>query len=258
MSRVDLAPALLFGARRLLVQLCGWLTARHCGTTAYTLRWAHDSMRSRNVGPGGELTIRTAEPTRDVEHLCRLLAENLAKIKLEAAVGDLELEAIEVLSLEEISDSLFPDPARSGESLTLVLERIAARLGPERVLRPVLVEDHRLEWMTMWQPAPLPLPRKRPAPVSTPQPAFVLAEPLRLATRGPHPLYQGVLQLLVGPHRIEGGWWHRCVVEGQAQSLNVARDYWVAISQHAGTLWIFQTRLQDDGEIAWFLHGIFA
>ncbi len=40
-------------------------------------------------------------------------------------------------------------------SVQLVLERIAARLGPEHVLRPVLTDDHRLEWMQMWQPAAL-------------------------------------------------------------------------------------------------------
>lgn len=28
MSRVETAPALLFGARRLLIQMCGWLAAR--------------------------------------------------------------------------------------------------------------------------------------------------------------------------------------------------------------------------------------
>lgn len=257
MSRVELAPAMLFGARRLLLQMCGWLRARHGGTTAYVLRWAHDSMRSRSAGDGGELTIRTAQPTRDIEHLCRLLAENLAKVELLAPVGDLELEALEVRELQELSSSLLPDPARNGESLALVLERVAARLGPERVLRPVLCEDHRLEWMAHWQPAAHPLPRRPVAPLDMPQPTFVLAEPLRLATKGPRPMYQGVLQLLAGPHRVEGGWWHRVYVNDVAETRNVARDYWVALSEHAGVLWVFQTRLAND-ETAWFLHGTFA
>ena len=159
MSRVEMAPALLFGARRLLLQMCGWLAARHCGTTAFTLKWAHDSMRSKVAGEGGELTIRTAEPSRNLEHLCRLLAEHLAKVELLAPVGDLQLDAREVVSLDKKSASLLPDEIQAGESLQLVLERIAARLGPERVLRPVLTDDHRLEWMQMWQPVPKPVPR---------------------------------------------------------------------------------------------------
>ncbi|HSV45884.1 MAG TPA: DNA polymerase Y family protein, partial [Ramlibacter sp.] len=153
MSRVEMAPAMLWGARRLLLQLCGWLSARHSGTTAFTLAWAHDAMRPRDAGEGGEITIRTAQPTRDVEHLCRLLAENLSKVQLLAPVGDLALCADDVQALEETSASLLPDVVNQGESLALVLERIAARLGPEQVLRPVVTEDHRLEWMQMWQPA---------------------------------------------------------------------------------------------------------
>ena len=38
---------------------------------------------------------------------------------------------------------------------------------------------------------------------------------------------------------------------------NVQRDYWVALSQHAGILWIFQERLAHD-HIHWYLHGVFA
>lgn len=38
---------------------------------------------------------------------------------------------------------------------------------------------------------------------------------------------------------------------------NVARDYWVALSEHAGVLWVFQTRLAND-QAEWFLLGTFA
>jgi protein ImuB len=257
MARVETAPALLFGARRLVLQLCGWLAARHAGTTAFTLRWRHDAMRSKDAGEGGELTVRTAAPMRDVEHLCRLLAEHLAKVQLAAPAGDLELEAVEVHALEELSKSLLPDAAQTGESLALVLERVAARLGPQKVLRPLLLEDHRLEWQTQWQPAPQPLPRKRPRRSRFPQPSFLLPAPLRLAMRGETPLYQGPLQLVAGPHRIEGGWWHRVREDAQETTRTVVRDYWVAQSPHAGVLWIFHERLAGE-QTAWYLHGAFA
>lgn len=267
MSRVELAPALLFGARRLLLQLCAWLSARRSGVTACTLRWCHDVMRSKTAGDGGALTIRTAEPTRNLEHLSRLLAEHLARAELLAPVGDLQLEADEVLPLEEQSRSLLPDAREDGESLSLVLERIAARLGPERVRRPVIAEDHRPEWMCHWQPAPHKRPRRLARPLDHPQPTFILSQPLRLALRDSRPLYQGPLQLLAGPHRIEFGWWDRVgerpgerkdpSAPGAGTHRHVARDYWVALSEHAGVLWIFQTRL-DNEHSAWFLHGIFA
>ncbi|MDO9131512.1 DNA polymerase Y family protein [Hydrogenophaga sp.] len=254
MARVEQAPALLWGARRLLLVMSGWLAARRAGVTAFTLRWAHDAMRTRDAGEGGEITVRTAEPTRDTEHLCRLLAEHLAHVQLLAPVGDLHLLATDVQPLMERSASLLPDTVRQGETLHLVLERLAARLGPGRVLRPVVLPDHRQEWMCRWQSAPEPLPRKPAPDTGMPQPTFVLPEPLRLLVRGNRPIYQGELQLLAGPQRVEGGWWDR--VDGAGATRNVVRDYWVALSVKAGVLWIFQTRL--DEAPAWYLHGHFA
>lgn len=273
MARVEHAPAMLFGARRLVLQMAGWLQARRAGVTAFTLRWWHDAMRSKEAGKGGEITVRTAKPTRDTEHLIRLLAEHLDKVKLLAPAGDLELHASEVVALHEASLSMLPEARHDGESLALVLERVAARLGPERVLRPVLLEDHRLEWMCRWQPAPEKRPSSRAGIALGPQPTFILPTPLRLAVKDNRPLYQGVLQLLAGPHRIEGGWWDR-VSETVPQEAGdgtlalfagttleairqVSRDYWVALSEHAGVLWIFQVRLPH-GDPEWFLHGTFA
>jgi len=261
LSRVEAAPALLFGARRLLIPLCGWLAARRSGITAFSLKWCHDVMRSKTAGDGGEIMIRTAEVTRSVEHLSRLLAEHLAKVQLLAPVGDLELVANDVQPMEEKSAALLPDPTQSSESLALVLERVAARLGPERVLRPVLAADHRMEWMAHWQPAHEPLPasaRKPPRAPRLPQPSFLLPQPLKLAVRADRPIYQGPLALLSGPHRVESGWWHRLPdADGGLTAQSVVRDYWVALSQHAGVLWIFQTRLGSD-KSAWYLQGVFA
>lgn len=260
--RVDEAGALVAGARRLLLQLAGWLAARQAGTTAFTLHWAHDAMRSRGAGEGGQLTVRTAEPTREVEHLARLLAEHLARVTLAAPVGDLRLLADEVRALAPRSASWLPDDAQAeGETLCNALERIAVRLGPDRVQRPVLVDDHRPEHMCRWQSAGQALPRRAGTPDADtafgpglPQPAFVLPQPLKLLLRQHRPLYQGELQLLLGPQRVEGGWWDRD--EAQGHTRHAVRDYWVAASAQAGLLWVFQTRLAE--EPAWFLHGFFA
>ena len=256
MSRVDTAPALLFGARRLLIQMAGWLAARRMGATAFTLRWGHDVMRAKDAGTGGELTIRTAQPTQNVEHFARLLAEHLAKVQLAAPAGDIELLATEVLPIVEESRSLIPETLRKGASTDLALERIQARLGDASVRRPVLSADHRLEWMQSWQCKQFAR-KKSDAPYELPLPTWVLDEPLRLIERDNRPYYQGPLQLLLGPDRIEGGWWHRSRDDADARPLNVQRDYWLALSPHAGVVWVFQQRLARD-QTAWFLHGHFA
>lgn len=258
MSRVEVAAALLFGARRLLLQLCGWLAARRSGVRAYTLAWCHDAMRSKTAGDGGSITIRTAETTREIEHLSRLLAEHLARVTLLAPVGELQLSADDVLTMEEKSAALIPDPGQDSESLNLVLERIAARLGPENVLRPKLAQDHRMEWMVSWRPADARMGVRPTDPPAIPQPTFALPAPLRLAARANRPMYEGPLTLLSGPHRVEGGWWHRIPNSaGQVEEQTAVRDYYIALSEHAGVLWIYQTRLKGE-QSAWFLQGIFA
>ncbi|WP_457423950.1 Y-family DNA polymerase [Roseateles sp. P5_E7] len=254
-AREDHAPALLMYARPLLMQMCGWLASRHAGAVGFRFRWIHDSMRAKDAGDGGEVTIRSAEVLRDLEHFVRLLAEHLAKQELLAPVGELQIDAIGVQALTEQSASLLPESMGSGESLYLVLERIAARLGPKSVLQPVLVDDHRMEWMTHWTPL---AKQKRHTPASVPEqpePTFVLEAPLELAVINHRPHYEGPLTLLIGPDRVEGGWWDR--LPGTSATRNVVRDYWIAQSDNAGVLSVFNTQ-DADGRIAWFLHGHFA
>lgn len=258
-GRVDAAPALMFGARRLLLQMAGWLAARHCGVTAFTLHWRHDALRASDAGEGGEITVRTARATQNIEHLSRLLNENLAKVQLLAPAAELRLSATEVTPWLETSHSLLPDTRADGEALNQVLERIEARLGKKRVLRPVLIEDTRLAHMTRWQVMNAARPAGKVCRVSGPQPTWILKTPLQLEVRDECPHYQGPLQLLLGPERIEGGWWHRVKdAEGRQQALEVVRDYWVAWSERAGVLWIYQERLLRNSSACWYLHGLFA
>lgn len=252
MSRVDTAPALLFGARRLLLQMSGWLAARHLGATAFTLAWNHDDMRARDAGIGGELTVRTGAPTQNVDHLARLLSEHLAKTTLLAPAGDIALHATEVHPIVEESRSLIPDTRRHGITVDLALERIQARLGAGSVLMPMEKPDHRLEWTQNW--ADLAKTKFETVRHELPLPTWVLPEPLLLTIRENRPYYQGPLQLLLGPDRVEGGWWHR-VGEGEAEhTATVQRDYWLAMSPTAGVLWVFQARLAGE-KTAWYLHG---
>ena len=115
-----------------------------------------------------------------------------------------------------------------------------------------MVEDDRIEWI--WQPAPLPRPRQLIRSVEIPQPTCIFDAPLRLAILGDMPLYQGQLLLLAGPHRIESGWWDRTTEDGVETTRHVARDYWVAFSEHAGILSVLHARLATD-ETRWFVHG---
>lgn len=251
--RVEMASALLEGAERLMGQMCWWLAARNVGVTTFTLHWAHDAMGHRDAGKGGHLTIGTADPSRDLVHLSKLLAAHLANVRLLAPVGDLMLTADTVHEQAGRNGELFATEADDGEAAHLALERVAAHVGEDAVKRCVVEEDHRQERMGRWRPASEKLPIKPAPSTSLPQPTWVLREPLKLAVRNHRPVYQGELQLLAGPQRIESGWWDRDEEAGRGRM--VVRDYWLAESRHAGNLWVFQARLGDG--VAWYLHGIF-
>jgi protein ImuB len=277
-SAVDNAPALLFGARRLLGQLQLWLRLRQRGVLALELGWKMD--QRRHTDSAGELVLRTAEPATDTAHLQRLLAERLQHITLAAPVLALRLRTLETQTCQGRSTSLLPDEQLVGDSWLQLLERLSARLGSDKVLQLHPCADHRPELMQAWQSASdvsksiaihasgnRAKSQKASKSVRTESvptlrnfyltswasalyPTWLLATPLRLAVQQQRPFYQGPLILLAGPQRLESGWWL-----GDA----ALRDYFVARSADSALLWIYRERLSSAATPAqWYLHGLFA
>lgn len=253
--RVEHAPVLLHFAEALLRQLCTFLAARHAGVRTLRLAWQHDAMRARDVAGSGELTLATADTTRDLTRLTRLLGEHLARTELAAPAGEITLSADTLLPLEEGSSSLLPGPSDPAERATThaLLERLSVRLGADHVCEGRLHEDHRLDRMQRWLPWPAPpAPAVRPPP--GPQPTWLVEPPLSLRCDArEQPMYCGALARISGPHRVEAGWWEG---PGQLQT----RDYYVYRSAARGLLWVYHERLSatESDVSGWFLHGVFA
>jgi protein ImuB len=290
-ASVDSAPALLFGARRLLAQLLVWLRARQAGVLSLELLWELDARRANtrhrdahhHGGQQGTLTLRTAGATQDMNHLQRILGEQLARVTLPAPVLYLRLRTLQIQPLGGESHSLLPEDLRKGDSLHHTLERLAARLGPDSVQCATPQADHRPERMQLWQPWRADVARKegrsaikseaaRAQPVSAGGikgfknegavlPAADLYPTWLLPV--PQPYRLGELTLLAGPQRLETGW-----LEGEP----ALRDYFVARSPQAGLVWVYRERLASRATAAaqstphpagadalpWYLHGVFA
>ncbi len=121
------------------------------------------------------------------------------------------------------------------------LDELGARLGKDRLWQPGLHADHRPEYAWCRSDRSVKAP---PAP-DTIRPLWLLREPRPLQCRSGTVCYNGPLQILKGPERIESGWW-----DGK----EYCRDYYVAVSTGCSRLWIFQDLKSKD---AWFLHGLF-
>ncbi|SEK01686.1 MULTISPECIES: DNA polymerase Y family protein [unclassified Variovorax] len=264
----ETGPELMWSANRLLSALQIWLRGRQRGARALELQWTLDLKRFNgvNLPPHQQVTVRTAEPTQDMAHLRRLLSEKLALATLAAPASWLKLRTLETDPWAGASTSFLPEDNRKGDKLHEMVERLSVRLGAQQVLVPSAQADHRPERKQAWRPAlhketvPDKARKEAQAVASQPDaiyPPWLLPEPLLLEMDGERPCHRGPLSRLIGPQRVEAGWWGDKEEGGQP----AMRDYYVAESPEAGLVWIFRERPSarfSSGEVRWYLQGFYA
>jgi protein ImuB len=224
---VTQAERVLFAARRLLVQMEGFLAARQTGVRGFTLSLLH-----RGASPT-RLELRFAAPRRDAEHCLHLLRERLDRSVLAHPADTIRLEADRLAPLAGAPADLFGDPRAGAEAWERLAEHLQARLGEDQVHGLATHAEHRPERAWRATAAAAGAAGAAEAPPG-PRPLWLLEPPRRVA--------EGDFVLLAGPERIESGWW-----EGE----DVVRDYFIA-ARGASLAWIYRAR---EG---WFLHGLFA
>ena len=231
------AEMLVFVARRLLNELCGFLMATANGAQCLTFTFSHHKLEPT------KLTLSLVEATRDVEHLTNVLRERLDRTTLREPVTALALESELLLPLASRNLSLLPDAGQLKEAATHLVERLRARLGDDAVQGLTRYADHRPEraWRTCE-----PGTHDAVHTLIASRPLWLLERPLPLSEVGGVPYYDGRLSRLTRAERIESGWW-----DGH----DVMRDYFVACNPAEALLWVYQERNPGGG---WFLHGFFA
>jgi len=234
-AEVTQTEALLFAAKRLLVQFAGYLAARSGGVQRFVLKLAH---RDRGAT---EIAIGLVAPSRDAEHFTLLVRERLASVALREPVGAIAVEAADVLPLAGDNLGLFPDDAGAPGNWERLIERLRARLGADAVHALVTRAEHRPERAS----APAKPDERQMKLEFGERPFWLLDAPRPLPEIGAVPDYEGPLTLLAGPERIESGWW---------DDDDIARDYFVARTRTESLVWIYRERRGG----GWYLHGLFA
>ena len=159
---VSHAEGLLFGARRLLVQLEGLLAARQAGIRSFALTLLHDGCsdswcRSVWLRPPA---IRSAWRS--------CCASAWARLTLPQPVEAMRLEAGDFVPLPGRSGAMFGDAAGDAEDWARLVERLRARLGHDAVCGLATHPDHRPEhaWRRVepgeWDPHEFKAPGPRP------------------------------------------------------------------------------------------------
>ena len=262
-AEADGVEALLFPLRRMLVELEGVLRGRGCGVQQLTLTLEHGRSQRTRLG------LDFASPEREADFILAIAREKLGRLALPAATCALVLSADALLPYAPRSAAWLPGPRENAVDRERLVERLAARLGRDRVFGIAMADDHRPERATGVRPhlslKPGTQSELRSRGAIAPQvpnsdcvpgfsgvtpvisrPLWLLQSPRKLITREGVPTYQGELTLEAGPERIEAGWW-----DGE----EVCRDYYVATNPMGEAFWVFREHRDLQ---AWYLHGVFS
>ncbi len=246
---------LLFPMRRLLLALCGYLRARqlHCGGIEWRLQ--------QQNGAAKTIVLSCASPRSEADYFLSLSRLKLASLTLDGPVEKIALVATELHPARYMErDLLAPRGAATGnagagnDAIGELVDRLCARLGASAISGLALADSHIPEYAWQALRTPFPAPQHPPGaslsdttgtttPTAPHRPAWLLSRPEAIQLRGRQLYWRGVLQLLQGPERIEGEWWHQ----------PVRRDYFIARHAQGAVYWIYR---ELDTQ-RWFVHGIF-
>jgi protein ImuB len=208
-----------------------------------------------------ELTVGLVQPSRDEEHLARLVELQLERCAIPGGVVAVRWTVVQLGRLPEIEHNWFVPDVESDASRQVValVDRLSSRLGEGGVLRvealPDAQPEHAVRLVPWVRAGPGRAGEYAPPPeesrcrpfrlLDVPQPVAVLSvvpdgPPVRVTWRQED---RRVIRCW-GPERIATGWW---------RAPDVRRDYYRAEWEDGTHAWIFRD-LRDGG---WFLHGFF-
>jgi len=221
--------ALLFPLRRLTGDLSAFLCGRDSGVQRFELILEHGERADTRIKVG----LLSAE--RDPAMLFELARGRLEQVQVESAVRGFRLEAEDLPAFVPQHRELFDERPQQSLPWEQLRERLRARLGDDAVQGLCFQADHRPE--CAWQPlsASTPGPLAASGPL---RPGWLLKEPL--------PLPEQAARVLLGPERIESGWW---------DGADVRRDYYLIETRAGRHAWAYRT-VGESGPL--LLQGWFA
>lgn len=212
--------------------------------------------------------VNVSKPLREIKPLMRLFREklNIVGENLDAQFG-FEAARLDVVGLAELNErtrTLVSVDASSAspETISSIADVLTSRLGPKRVVRPLLHEEHAPERAAGWRSA---LSEREVKPVMPPADG-VQRRPVRLFSPGQQievmagvpdgpPIrfrWRRVMREVVraeGPERISGDW----------QKREKTRDYYRVEDKQGRRYWLYREGLYGESETPlWYVHGLFA
>lgn len=212
--------------------------------------------------------VGMAKPTRDLQHMTKLLSQKIEAVDPGLGIEAMSLVAslVQPMSAAQIGTVLQGD--QRGPDLPSIVDTLANRFGARALYRAAPREGGMPERevglvSAMAAPSAIAWADDLPRPARTiepPEPVDVMAAlpdspPAMFVWRGRR--YR--ITQADGPERLHGEWWR----EGgqEADTPLAVRDYFQVETERGGRYWLF--RLGDGenpstGSMRWFIHGAFA
>ncbi|NWA40951.1 DNA polymerase Y family protein [Pseudomonas reactans] len=220
--------ALLFPLRRLTGDLSAFLCGRDSGVQRFDLHLEHAQ------APDSVIKVGLLSAEREPAMLFELARGRLEQVQVTSPVRGFRLVAQDLPVFVPQRQDLFDDRPQQTLPWEQLRERLRARLGDEAVQGLRFHADHRPEcaWQATADKTPCPTLNK------VQRPGWLLNEPTLLGEQG--------VQILMGPERIESGWW---------DGADIRRDYYLIQTRAGQQGWAF--RIVGQGEGLW-LQGWFS
>ncbi|MGY2135954.1 Y-family DNA polymerase [Pseudomonas reactans] len=212
--------ALLFPLRRLTGDLSAFLCGRDSGVQRFDLHLEHAQ------APDSVIKVGLLSAEREPAMLFELARGRLEQVQVTSPVRGFRLVAQDLPVFVPQRQDLFDDRPQQTLPWEQLRERLRARLGDEAVQGLRFHADHRPE--CAWQATA----DKTPCPTlnTVQRPGWLLNEPTLLGEQG--------VQILMGPERIESGWW---------DGADIRRDYYLIQTRAGQQGWAFRTVGQGEG-----------
>lgn len=235
--------------RRMLDALCKRLERDRHGARRLEL------VLFRVDGGVERLVLGTAHPARDPTHLARLFGERLDKLDGGFGIEAMLLSALVVEFLAADQRHLTERHGVAGDGLAMLIDRLANRLGRERIFRPAAHASH-LPERAVRAVTPLGPYRGGGWPVGE-RPARLLPHPEAVeAGPGDPPAsfrWRGRRLRVAhaeGPERLAAEWWHAATPAPPT----AIRDYWRIEDEDGRRYWLFREGRRG----RWYVQGLFA
>ncbi len=224
---------LMFPAKRLITSLCGFLCG--CDKATQHLNW--EILHSQHTPT--YFNQRLNSPSRSIKYILKIFCESIEHRSLALPAIGVCLKVTNMSSFEGGSESFLSD-SKIIES-NIFIDRLCNRLGENKVNGICEVADYRPELSMRFCSLG---DSEKGIGKNFKKPSWLLSKPIPLKNNNKLPEYNGPLELIGLPYRIESGWW---------DGFDIARDYFVALNSKREKLWIFYNRRSKE----WFLHGFF-